>query len=110
VQHQHHSFHVRKRKAAKVEPYPSRIFRVAVVDALVYVVSFASPIFTLPQVWDIYIGQNATGVSPISWGAYTLFTIPWLAYGIVHKERILIINNCFWLFLNGLIFIGALMY
>lgn len=93
-----------------MHPYPSRIFKVAIVDVLVYVASIASPILTLPQVYDIYVYQDASGVSVISWGAYTLFTIPWLAYGIVHKEKVLIFNNCIWIFVNASVFIGAMLY
>jgi uncharacterized protein with PQ loop repeat len=110
VQHQHPHFHARKRKAAKVEPYPSRIFRIAVIDTIVYVVSVASPVLTMPQVYQIYSEGNAAGVSAISWGAYTLFSIPWLLYGVVHKERVLIINNSLWIVMNACVFIGALLY
>jgi len=109
MQHQHHHPHLRKRSGA-YQPYPSRIFRIAVLDTIVYVVGIAGPILTIPQVWDIYVGQNAAGVSALSWGAYTLFTIPWLTYGIVHRERVLIVNNILWLVLNSLVFIGALIY
>ena len=77
---------------------------------MVYIVSIASPILTLPQVYDIYVYQNAAGVSPLSWGAYTLFTFPWLAYGIMHKEKVLIFNNLIWIVLNAAIFVGALIY
>jgi len=109
MQHQHHHPHLRKR-SARLQPYPSGIFRIAIIDTVVYVVSIASPILTIPQVLDIYVGQDASGVSALSWGAYTLFTLPWLAYGIVHKEKILIFNNTLWIFLNAVIFTGALLY
>jgi uncharacterized protein with PQ loop repeat len=106
---QHH-LHVRKRARQPVEPYPSKIFRIAVLDVAVYVVSIAGPIFTVPQIVDIYIGKDASGVSLITWGAYTLFSIPWIMYGFVHKERVLIVNNTLWLIANGLVVVGALMY
>ena len=109
MQHQHHHPHVRKR-SARLQPYPSSIFTIAILDVVVYIVSIASPIFTIPQVVDIFVGKDASGVSALSWGAYTLFTVPWLAYGIVHKEKVLIFNNTLWLFLNAVIFIGALVY
>jgi uncharacterized protein with PQ loop repeat len=112
MQHQHHHPHLRKRSSGvqNMHPYPSRIFKVAIVDVLVYVVSIASPILTLPQVYEIYANQNAAGVSAISWGAYTLFTIPWFAYGVVHKEKVLIFNNSIWIFLNAAVFVGAILY
>ena len=94
----------------RLHPYPSGIFKVAVIDVVVYVVSIASPILTIPQVLDIYVGKDASGVSALSWGAYTVFTVPWLLYGVVHKDKILIFNNILWLFLNTVIFVGALIY
>lgn len=111
MQHQHHHLHARKRMYSKhLEPFPSKKRMVRAVDILVYVASIGSPILTVPQVIDIFVGQNAAGVSALSWGAYTLFTIPWLAYGIVHRERVLIANNSLWLGLNALIFVGAVIY
>ena len=106
----HHHLHVRKRVSLGLEPYPSRRVRIWLIDRVVYAVSIAAPILTVPQVIDIYIGQNAAGVSALTWGAYMLFTIPWLAYGIVHKENVLIFNNSLWFFLNAVIFIGAVIY
>lgn len=89
---------------------PRRIFAVAVVDVAVYIASFVSPLLTLPQVYQIYAFQDATGVSAISWGAYTLFSFPWLAYGILHRQRPLIIANSLWLILHTTVFVGALLY
>jgi len=110
MQHQHRHLHARKRPNANLEPYPSKKVRIWFVDAGVYAASIMSPILTIPQVWDIYVAHNASGVSALTWGAYTLFTLPWLAYGIVHKERVLIYNNTLWVGLNGVIFVGALLY
>lgn len=89
---------------------PRRILTVAVVDVAVYIASFVSPLMTLPQVYQIYAYQDATGVSALSWGAYTLFSIPWLSYGILHREKPLIIANSLWLVLHTTVFVGALLY
>lgn len=106
---QHH-LHVRKRVHAALEPYPSKIFRIAVLDVLVYVVSIAGPIFTIPQIIDVYGGKDGSGISLITWGAYTLFSSVWILYGVVHRERVLIVNNTLWFIANASVFIGALIY
>lgn len=109
MQHLPHHLHLRKR-LAKSEPFPSQKRYLRLLDAVVYVVGILSPILTIPQILDIYIGQDATGVSATSWGAYTLLIIPWVFYGIVHKEKVLIINSVLWLVFNALVFVGALIY
>lgn len=110
MQHQSHPLHVRKRTRLPVEPYPSKIFHIAIVDVTVYVVSIVSPILTIPQIINIYSVQDATGVSALTWGAYTLFSLPWILYGIVHREKVLIVNNTLWFIANASVFIGALIY
>jgi uncharacterized protein with PQ loop repeat len=84
--------------------------RIAIIDVIVYVISVVSPILTIPQIFDIYVGKDATGVSALTWGAYTVFTIPWIVYGFIHKEKVLILNNVLWLCANLAVFIGAIMY
>lgn len=84
--------------------------RFAIVDVTVYVVSIVSPILTIPQIVDIYVGKDASGVSALTWGAYTLFSLPWVFYGILHKEKVLVINNVLWFIANGLVFVGTLIY
>ena len=98
----------RRRKPRPGEP--RRIFATAVVDVAVYVASVTSPLMTIPQVYQIYAYQDASGVSELSWGAYTLFSIPWLAYGILHEQKPLIIANSLWLVLHAAVFTGALLY
>lgn len=97
-----------RRRRARTEP--RRFFTVATVDVAVYIASVTSPLMTIPQVYEIYAHQNAAGVSELSWGAYTLFSMPWLAYGILHKQKPLIIANSLWLVLHATVFIGALLY
>lgn len=48
---------------------------------------------TLPQIWEIYSKQDAGSVSLISWLSYLTAASFWILYGIVHKEKIIIIIN-----------------
>lgn len=98
--------HIRKRK----EPYPSARFWIYIVDKLVLSAGILGPIFTIPQILNIYISHDAGGVSPISWGAYMFLNIPWILYGLVHRERPIVITFSLWLFVNFTVFMGALIY
>ena len=65
---------------------------------------------SIPQIWLIYVGQDATGVSPISWFAWALFNVPWILYGLVHREPPIITTYTLWFFCNTLIGFGAILY
>lgn len=80
------------------------------LDRTTYVVAFVSPLSTIPQLYTIYINRMAAGVSPISWGCYTVFNFIWLTYGLVHREKVIIFNSMLWIVIDGLVTIGALMY
>ena len=65
---------------------------------------------TIPQIVVIYVGQDATGIAPISWLTWALLDIPWILYGLAHSERPIVITYTLWLVCNGLVFAGALIY
>lgn len=105
-----HHRHLRKRIYVNLEKYPHPDFFKRALDVMVYVVGFLGPAFTIPQIWGIYAGANASGVSALTWGAYALFDIVWIVYGIVHKERIITFTYVLWLIMNGVVAVGALIY
>ena len=100
----------RKRAHLKKEKYPSQDKLKRSIDDIVYIIAFLGPIMTIPQVIKIFITQNASGISSISWISFTLFSFFWLVYGIVHKEKPIIIANFLTLILNLIIVIGALRF
>jgi len=103
----HH--HIHKRKQTK-EDKKKRLKAKKFIDKLVYVAAAFGPIMTVPQVVQIYVHQSAAGVSAITWGAYLVCAIIWLAYGIIHDEKPIIFTNSTWIFLDFLIGLGAIMY
>ena len=96
--------HKRKRGIVKNSPYPHPDPRVQFLDKLILVVAVLYPLMTLPQIYKIWTTHDASGVSLPTWVLYTVFTIPFLIYGIVHKEKPLIIMYSLWL----LVYIGVL--
>jgi hypothetical protein len=73
------------------------------IDALVYIMSTLSLVFTIDQVRIIWTGHDVSGVSLLSAGA-------WSFYGYVHKDKIIIITNALWGVLSLVIVLGVLMY
>ncbi|MFA5259362.1 MAG: SemiSWEET family transporter [Candidatus Pacearchaeota archaeon] len=100
-------FHIRKRVHQKKEKYPNPDKLKRSVDEIVYVIAFLGPIMTIPQVMKIWLGQNAEGISLISWISFTIFSFFWLFYGIIHKEKPIITANALTLMLNIIIVFGA---
>ncbi len=80
------------------------------MDRFIYVVGVFGPLMTIPQVTKIWFEKNATGVSVISWISYLLCAIFWLIYGVMHREKPIIVTYAIWIVLDFLIVIGALIY
>ena len=80
------------------------------IEKLAYAVGIASPIVTLPQVLQIWMTQNASGVSLVTWVCYLVIVTVMTMYGIIHKEKPIIIMNGSLIFVDLLIIIGILMF
>jgi uncharacterized protein with PQ loop repeat len=84
--------------------------RERIMDALVYAVSLLGPLFTLDQAAKIWVEHNAQGVSALTWGFYTVSACVWLAYGIVHRQKVIIFANVLWVVINSVIALGIVLY
>ncbi|MDE2026010.1 MAG: hypothetical protein KGJ07_05935 [Patescibacteria group bacterium] len=76
------------------------------IDYLVYAISFIGPLTTFPQLYGIWIEKNVAGVSFLTWTGYVSLAAIWLAYGIVHKEKPIIISNALWMVAESLVVLG----
>jgi uncharacterized protein with PQ loop repeat len=80
------------------------------LDLIVSAIAVVSPIFTLPQVYLIYSTHSSQGVSVFSWIAYTLTSGVWLYYGLVHREKPIIINSVLGGLLSLAVVFGAIIF
>ena len=112
VHHPHgeHHFHKRKRIYQKFEKYPNPDKWKRLVDNLIYPVIFFGIIMTIPQITEIWVAKNASGVSAISWASYIVTAGFWLLYGILHRDKPVFFSSAIWIFLEAFIVIGALLY
>jgi uncharacterized protein with PQ loop repeat len=102
--------HLRKRKARTLEPYPATSPWKRLLDRIIYAAGIVGPAMSIPQIVLIYSTKNATGLAPESWLVWCVLNIPWILYGIVHKETPIVMTYTLWFFCNGLIFVGAVLY
>lgn len=96
-------------------PSPRRRLRLQdhehAIDRVVSVVAFIGPLTSVPQIVEIWlVDRNAQGVSLMTWLGFMLMAAVWLIYGIVHKQRPIIISNALWIVAQGLVVLGALRF
>ena len=80
------------------------------IDELIYVVAFIGPLMTIPQVITIWLERKVEGISIITWSSYVVLAIFWISYGLIHKEKPIILANFLFLFVNTAIVIGVLIF
>jgi uncharacterized protein with PQ loop repeat len=105
-----HHIHNRKISNSSLRKYPSKNKYIKFLDKIILAIAVIGPALTIPQIFRIFYYQNATGVSIITWSLYVLFDIPWIVYGVIHKEKPIIIAYAFWVLTGLIVVLGILMY
>ncbi len=67
-------------------------------------------LMTVPQVWTIWIGHHAAGVSVLSWSAYLISAGLWFWYGLRKGDKNLYLPCVGWIGLDLAIIAGTLIY
>ena len=80
------------------------------IDKFIYVIALFWPIMTVPQIIKIWETKDVAWLSIRTWSAYITNSSFWLIYGLLHKEKPIIISQIFRLLVNGSIFIWILLY
>lgn len=107
--HLHH-LHQRKRVHHKLEPYPHPNPSIRFLDNLVLLVAVIGPVTNLPQIFKIFSEKNAAGISVFTWMLWIVMSIIWLIYGIVHKEKPIIISSTLWTIAEIVVIYATLLY
>ncbi len=111
----HGLYHLHRRKRAhdkskKLEPYPHPHRFKAFIDHTVYCIGVIGPLLGGVQAYKIWSTQDARGVSLSLFGFNIIFNIIWIMYGVIHKEKPLILMYSLWFIMNTLVTVGALLY
>lgn len=78
------------------------------LDRLTYITGILLPILTIPQAYSVLIQDSTEGVSLITWSFYLFSSALFAAFGIIHKEKLLIITYVPFVFVESAIVIGLL--
>ena len=105
-----HHQNLRKRIYRNLERYPHPNKWVKALDFAVYVAGFLGPALSIPQLYLIYGTGQSAGISSFTFGGLALLNIPWVLYGIIHKEPVIQTTYTLWFLVNSAIAIGAILY
>lgn len=100
----HHLIHhpLDKRKAKDF--WTKLLYRITIIAGVI------SPLMVWPQIFKIYSTQDAAGVSALSWFAFAVLDIPFIIYGVIHKEKPIVITYTMFLIGNAIVAVGAVIY
>jgi uncharacterized protein with PQ loop repeat len=106
--HPLHDIRARKNRRNKKQKHSHS--RTELFDKAIILLGVVNIIATLPQVIQIWASQDAGGISLISWGYYSFFAAMLLIYGILHRDKPIIVNYTGGTILFSLVWLGAFIY
>lgn len=101
---------IRKRFFKGLDEYPSKKFWIRFLDKALVIIAIVGPLMGVPQLWNVFVNHNVTGLSFVSWSVWAFFNLFWLAYGFIHKVKPIIITYILWFLVNASVAIGILLY
>ncbi|HEU4342285.1 MAG TPA: hypothetical protein VFU31_12010 [Candidatus Binatia bacterium] len=72
--------------------------------------SIFTMLMTVPQVLTIWVGQQAAGVSLLSWSAYLASAILWFWFGIQKQDKNIYLPCVGWILLDVAVIAGVIVY
>lgn len=72
--------------------------------------SLFTMLMTVPQVWTIWVGHQAAGVSILSWSAYLVSALLWFWFGLLKRDWNIYLPCIGWIVLDCGVIAGTLVY
>ena len=94
----------------KIIPYTWWKKRIKNIDKMVFYVWLLWPAVAVPQLVKIWILQDATWLSIITWFLWIVVAIFWVIYWINHKLFPVIISNTIYIIIETGVVLGILLY
>ena len=91
--------------AASLSAVPDAALRRALGAMSVFTI-----VMTVPQIWTIWIGHQASGVSVLSWSAYLVSALLWFWHGLRKRDRNIYLACIAWIIADSAVIAGALVY
>ena len=81
-----------------------------IIDRIIYFAAIVEPLFSLPQSYQIFHDKAAANVSIAAWVGFEVMALIWLWYGIVHRDRMILIYQGLFFVIDGSVVVGAFVY
>ena len=102
--------HKHERRGRILAPLRRRSRYIVFLDKLTFAAGVVGPFTVLPQIFQIFTTHSATDVSLTAWSLIFIVTLPWIFYGVAHKDRSIIVSFILWEVANALVVAGVLLY
>ena len=80
------------------------------IDKSIFLIGFLSVAANFPQLWEVWVKNNTSGVSLLSWTGFFVGSIFWFTYGWIHKELPIMAVNGSLIFIQAGIILGLLLH
>ncbi len=80
------------------------------LDRVLGALSILTLLMTIPQIWTIWIGHQAAGVSLFTWSAYLLSALVWFWHGFRKHDKNIYLPCVGWVVMDCLVIVGAIIY
>jgi uncharacterized protein with PQ loop repeat len=87
-------------------PHPAPAGDAALRRAL-GIMSIFTILMTVPQIWTVWVEQQAAGVSILSWSAYLVSALLWFWHGLRQGDRNIYLPCIAWIAADAAIVAGA---
>ncbi len=81
-----------------------------IADRLTLLAAIGGPLFTLPQAVKAFAPENGSAIALSTWIAYNVLSVVWIYYGVVHKERLIIVTQSLYMVVQTMVIVGALQH
>jgi len=83
---------------------------VSALEKILRGLSVFTMLMTVPQVWTIWVGGNAAGVSLLSWLAYLLSACLCFVYGLKKGDKTIYLACVGWVVLDAAVVTGVMVH
>ena len=83
---------------------------VGALEKILRGLSVFTMLMTVPQVWTIWVGRSAAGVSLLSWLAYLLSACLWFVYGVKKGDKTIYLACVGWVVLDAAVVTGVMVH
>jgi uncharacterized protein with PQ loop repeat len=83
---------------------------VSALEKILRGLSVFTMLMTVPQVWTIWVGGSAAGVSLLSWLAYLLSACLWFVYGLKKGDKTIYLACVGWVALDAAVVTGVMVH